>query len=333
MEHVNISVIIPVFNGARTIRACLDSLMTQELHPSEIIVVDNGSTDETRNIVAEYATVNLIHELDPGASRARNAGVMKARGPFVAFIDADCIAEPRWIKRAWAIFSNDEEVDGIVGGASGFNKNSWSILFQRHYDRFVKELERTSKRLQKIDTKNFFIKKSVFWEIGGFDNQVLNSEDVDLGIRLHRAGHRIILDLGVLVYHQNPTSLSLIVEVRREQGLFDYFIFRKMPVHEGLKYFPAFGRLYGRYLFLRSLPPRRYLLSILIFGCDIGLQINTLALFSLRFTGWPWALQKLFNLLMAFAIFQGKLYGRMIETGYLSLDQMGADGKLSRRVL
>ena len=105
-DQADISVIIPVFNGAKIIKKCLDSLLRQDLKPREIIVVDNGSTDNTVALVGDYKEVYLLEEKTPGAGMARNKGAREAGGSILAFIDADCQAAQDWIKEAWRILES-----------------------------------------------------------------------------------------------------------------------------------------------------------------------------------------------------------------------------------
>jgi glycosyltransferase involved in cell wall biosynthesis len=95
-----ISVVIPVFNRAPYLRACLDALAAQRDAPGpyQVVVVDNGSTDHSRSILADYPDVLVLEEPTPGAYAARNRGVRKALAPIVAFTDADCVASPVWVR-------------------------------------------------------------------------------------------------------------------------------------------------------------------------------------------------------------------------------------------
>jgi glycosyltransferase involved in cell wall biosynthesis len=86
---LTVSVIIPVYNGARFISAALDSVLAQDVSSMEIIVVDDGSTDETVNIVHRYPQATLLQQENQGPAAARNRGVERASGEFLAFIDAD----------------------------------------------------------------------------------------------------------------------------------------------------------------------------------------------------------------------------------------------------
>jgi heptose III glucuronosyltransferase len=98
-----VSVIVPAYNAAKFIQPCLDSLAAQTLHDIEVIVVDDGSTDATSEIADRYvqtcAGFSLVSQRNAGVSAARNAGLALARGEFVAFMDADDIAEPVMYER------------------------------------------------------------------------------------------------------------------------------------------------------------------------------------------------------------------------------------------
>src|SRR4029450_1606055 len=117
MSYPSFTVVVPVRNGEATIRACIESLVAQQ-YPADrfdIIVVDNGSTAGTAQIVAPYPlTVVQCDTLGP--SPARNAGVWHARGEIVAFTDADCVADTGWIAALARAFS--EEAIGAAGGAT-----------------------------------------------------------------------------------------------------------------------------------------------------------------------------------------------------------------------
>ncbi|ABE63791.1 glycosyl transferase, family 2 [Nitrobacter hamburgensis X14] len=94
-----ISVVIPHLNQAGDLGACLASLQSQRLSPAlfEIIVIDNGSTSPPVEVMARYPSARLLHEPEPGPGPARNAGVRHATGEILAFIDADCRADPDWL--------------------------------------------------------------------------------------------------------------------------------------------------------------------------------------------------------------------------------------------
>ena len=331
-NQADISVIIPVFNGAVHIQECLDSLLNQEVTPREIIVVDNGSTDGTVALLRHYEGISLLEEKTPGAGMARNKGAGKAGGSILAFIDVDCRAERDWIKEAWRILQNREAVHGVLGVANGVNENQWAVSFQRRYDVFIKKIQCDDGRLAKVDTKNLFIRREVFQKIHGFDTALGSSEDVDLGIRLHMAGYRIEYAPSVAVSHLNPTCLSSRIRVRREQAFFDYVIFRKIPWGKGFKYYPTFNRFYSRYLFSRKSSPPRSFLLLLNLVVEPGIHMCRLLLMISSCLGVSNRLYPLDRLLIDFAGFQGKLYARRVEAGFLEFGKLVDRGKFSRRL-
>jgi glycosyltransferase involved in cell wall biosynthesis len=95
-----ISVIIPMYNAAATVEACLEALSQQSVGREcyEVVVVDNNSTDESGAIVKRYPVV-LLHEGRQGAYAARNRALQVAEGPLIAFTDPDCVPHPDWLRR------------------------------------------------------------------------------------------------------------------------------------------------------------------------------------------------------------------------------------------
>ena len=108
-EHL-VSVIIPVYNGERYLDQTLDSVLRQDYQPIEIIVVDDGSTDRTAEIVRSYQTILYIYQNNQGPSAARNTGITAAQGEFVAFLDADDMWTPQKLRLQVAYLTQHLEV-------------------------------------------------------------------------------------------------------------------------------------------------------------------------------------------------------------------------------
>ena len=95
VEAASASIIIPTFNGASRIGNCLDSLVKQTAGGNvEILVVDDGSTDNTANVVRGYSSVRLIPQANAGPASARNRGALEAQGKILLFTDDDCVPMP-----------------------------------------------------------------------------------------------------------------------------------------------------------------------------------------------------------------------------------------------
>ena len=97
-EHPLVSVIIPVYNGGRYLRAALDSVFAQTYRPFEVIVVDDGSVDESGIIAQSFHAVRYIHQANQGVAAARNHGLEASRGEFLAFLDQDDLWTPEKLK-------------------------------------------------------------------------------------------------------------------------------------------------------------------------------------------------------------------------------------------
>ena len=98
---MRVSVIVPVRNGEKVIHGCLDALSAQDLPASdyEVIIVDDGSTDDTAEVVRRYPGVRLIQQPPAGPATARNRGIAATQGDIILFTDADCRPKPDWARR------------------------------------------------------------------------------------------------------------------------------------------------------------------------------------------------------------------------------------------
>lgn len=192
-----VSVVVTTRNEERNIADLLDSLVTQEA-PLEVLVVDAASEDRTQAIVEEYASrypfVKLYRE-GGTRGRSRNEGIRKAEGEGVAFIDADCIANPFWLQ---AVRKRLEEAEVVAGRT-----------IQIGYRPF-EELERVELIYRGHDitypSANLVYRREILEEIGGFDEWFITAEDIDLNLRAVRAGHAVAYEPTAIVYHRTrPT--------------------------------------------------------------------------------------------------------------------------------
>ena len=109
MKTPCISVIIPTYNRAHFVREAIDSVLGQTYQDFEIIVVDDGSTDDTKTVLALYGNrIRYLHQKHRGRSEARNTALKSAAGKFVAFLDSDDIWLPRKLEKQLPLFDSDE---------------------------------------------------------------------------------------------------------------------------------------------------------------------------------------------------------------------------------
>ncbi len=208
-EH-HVSVVVAVFNGEATIEACLASLLSQThlSHAPEIIVVDNGSTDRTSDVLRRFQSVRVLRETRRGSAAARNTGIRAATSPVVAFIDADAVAEPAWLA-ALLVGLRDPSV-GIVGGPILAPEGATRI------ERFGERIHDQRRAIEHhrppyVAAGNWASPRAVLLDAGLFDETLLRSQDVDLAWRIHRRGARIVYAPSAVVRHRNERTLRGLV--------------------------------------------------------------------------------------------------------------------------
>lgn len=215
---MKISVIIPAYNAAGTIKECLISLFKQSLLPFEIIVVNNNSTDNTKDVVSQlFSNQKEIHtycleENRQGPSFARNYGANRAGGDVIAFIDADCIADSSWLCRLSESFGS-ADIGAVAGSIIGFDKETTIGKFHALFTMKALPQSRMFHEFNLLSggfpTANFSIKKHLFETIGGFDETMpIYSEDYDLCARIYRVGLNIYYNKEVKVFHQHRQNLT-----------------------------------------------------------------------------------------------------------------------------
>ncbi|HET7813445.1 MAG TPA: glycosyltransferase [Candidatus Baltobacteraceae bacterium] len=185
---VDVSIVVPVYNGADTLKTCLQSLQTQTLPREryEIIVVDDGSSDASAQIALD-AGVQLIRQPNGGAPAARNTGIAAARGTWVAFTDSDCVASRGWLA---ALLQAAQSVPGALGAAG----KTIGLKSQTPAARFVdlmggldaiRSLQHP--RFPFAPTANVLYSREALEKAGGFDRRYATYDACDLHTRLRRA--------------------------------------------------------------------------------------------------------------------------------------------------
>jgi cellulose synthase/poly-beta-1,6-N-acetylglucosamine synthase-like glycosyltransferase len=210
IKSQKISIVIPAHNAGQTIQRCLDGLECQTVPRDfyEIIVVDDGSSDNTYAQVMTYKNVRLFKQQYSGPSAARNLGIQHARGEIVLFTDADCVPVQDWIECMVAPFQ-EEEVVGVKGTYLTRQREVVSrfvqLEFEEKYERMARE-----KYIDFIDTYSAGYRKSILVTNNGFDPSfpVASAEDQELSFRLARQGYKMVFVANAIVYHlEHPRDL------------------------------------------------------------------------------------------------------------------------------
>lgn len=225
----DISVVIPHLSQPEHLRRCLAALRDQEdAPPCEIIVVDNGSPAPPEALCAEFGA-RLLHQPAPGPGLARNTGVEAARAPILAFIDADCRADPGWLAAIAARFASPEI--GILGGDVRIARADPArpTLIEAYESVYAYRMEEYIRRQGFTGTGNLAIRREVFDAVGPFGGIGI-AEDRDWGQRARAAGHLTRYAPEMRVYHPaRPTFADLALKWDRQTA----HDFARMPAGPG----------------------------------------------------------------------------------------------------
>jgi len=252
-HSLDISVVVPTYNRAELLARLLDALAAQQGVTFEVIVVDDGSTDGTWELLGRRCGAEAtagsaggvaLHRVrtpvNSGPATARNIGWRRASAPLIAFIDDDCVPQPGWLAAltgAFAIGAGGPEVDIVQGPTLPFPEQAAG---RGPFAVFV-WVDRDCGR---YETCNIAYRRARLEELGGFDESFgtvggapVWGEDVDLGWRAREAGARIVFEPAALAHCQvHPSDyLAYLRQIRRHDGLV-----RNVARHPGLRrYYPA----------------------------------------------------------------------------------------------
>lgn len=205
--RTTVSVIIPTYNSAKTLRACLEAVYAQRHPVTEVIVVDDASVDETRAIADEFPCRVLVAERNRGPAAGRNRGILASTGEMLFFVDSDCAPEPDALDNALTILREQPDVacvHGIYALRPMFDDGpveAYRLLHGHHW------------RLQnvgRVRTTLFAVcvtRRVAFDEVGLFDENLRASEDVEFGDRLATRYATVLTDT-VVCRHDDDSHLG-----------------------------------------------------------------------------------------------------------------------------
>ncbi|MDA8105730.1 MAG: glycosyltransferase [Nitrospiraceae bacterium] len=199
-----VTVIVPVYNDAGRIWKCIEALLRQTYPPDryEIVVVDNGSTDETCSVIGRYPVTLLVENEKQTSYAARNRGVRLAKGKVIAMTDSDCIPQSDWIEKGVARLLGEPHC-GLVGGKI-------EIFFkQRNKPNAVELYDSVTGFNQKDDierhhfgsTANVFTYREVFDSVGLFNDGLKSGGDNEWGRRVFSSGYGLVYAEDAVVAH------------------------------------------------------------------------------------------------------------------------------------
>jgi cellulose synthase/poly-beta-1,6-N-acetylglucosamine synthase-like glycosyltransferase len=227
-----VSIVVPMYNEEKTVGECIKALLNQS-YPSEqyeIIVVSDGSNDNSEEVVRNILKsenkfdIKLIRQESQGAAAARNFGVKFSQWPILLFIDADCIADYRWIEEMIKPFLR-YNVTGVQGAYKTKQKKIVAQLTQIEFEERFRKLQQRE-YVDFVGSFSAAYKREVFEKFNGFNTKFVMNEDVDLAYRISSDGYRLYFNPEAIVYHMHPDSLSIYIKVKFWRGFWRTILYR-----------------------------------------------------------------------------------------------------------
>ncbi len=201
----SISVVVTSYNSQDTIGDAVASVLAQTHLPEEIIVVDDGSTDKSLEVLAQFAgRITVVRQDNQGPSAARNAGIAAASGEWIAFLDGDDSWHPE--KLALQLVAMDRFSDAAVI-ASDWTRAPFGT-YAHDEPRIERVFASEIAVLNRYQTSTVLARRTVLDAAGGFDSALDSAEDWDLWLRVSKLKPGILIRLPLVFYRDNPQGVS-----------------------------------------------------------------------------------------------------------------------------
>lgn len=216
MIKPKVSIIIPTYNRAKTIIKAIDSILYQTYKDYEIIIIDDGSTDNTKETIQSYLAIANIYyyrQENKKTAAARNFGIKKSKGDYIAFLDSDDLWFPRKLEMQVKILSENPDVGAVGSNQMLIDENGKELGLKYSYNKLKSGFIFKELLLRKfyISTQTLLVRKEVFNDVGLFDEKLKNAlEDWELTLRIAQK-YRIIMIKQPLIkrtVRRNPESIS-----------------------------------------------------------------------------------------------------------------------------
>jgi len=285
----SVSVVIPAYNSARYIAQTIESVLKQSYRPFEIIVVDDGSTDDTRSVLEKYRDwIIYIHQENAGEPAARNTGIRQARGDFIAFLDADDLWLPDKLKFQMDYFEKHPEVALVYSDMKLFDETG--IVHQS-----VKEWLGMSPPCGYIFPELFtetlfgsgtvFFRKACVDQVGFFDESFLVGSDYEMWLRMARHFEFGYVDKPLLMYRHHPTMATRGLGKTLQNGI----PWETKVINKILMLYPEAKKELGRAVVRQRLARPFFYLGVSLL--DHGDHAKARWLFARSLHQWPWSLR------------------------------------------
>ena len=253
-QRPTVSVYIPCYNAERTIGACIASLLAQRLRPDEILVIDDGSTDRSQNLVRRFPGVTLIaHPKNLGLATARNTGLRESKGDLVASIDSDCAADPQWLATLVKAMFADPTLLGVAGSVAEVERITMADRWRaRHMKQHYGMREVVNPRF--LFGANTIYRREVLEKVGPYPTRLrTNGEDLEICVRIYKEIPGAVLKYiptAVVSHLRRDTLSSLASTYWKYQTYLKWAFFPKQRLSVVLKQLHRIVRV----IWLKNLP-------------------------------------------------------------------------------
>jgi glycosyltransferase involved in cell wall biosynthesis len=217
-----VSVIIPTYNRGWILREAIDSVLAQDYTDYELIVVDDGSTDDTRKILDSYGRdIIVLQQPNKGVSAARNRGIAESRAQLVALLDSDDIWLPQKLTRQVAFFKSNPDAL-ICQTEETWVRNGVRVNPKKRHHKFSGMIFEPSLALCLVSPSAVMIRKTLFDTVGLFDESLPACEDYDLWLRVSCRYPVFLIDEPLIIKrggHQDQLSQAAGLDKYRIQSL------------------------------------------------------------------------------------------------------------------
>jgi len=264
-----ISIVVPTYNTSRYIERNIHNLLSNVPRNTEIIVVDDGSTDPTVSILKRFKNIKLVTRKHTSPAKVRNVGWRKARGDIVIFLDSDCYVTKNWFKEMIKPF---KEKDVIA--VSGVYLSKQKKLISRYIQHQIAYRQsRVKKYTDNLASYSLAVKRKFLVKVGGFPEvyKIASAEDTELSYRLKKFGE-FVLNKKARVYHNHSESVKKYLRKQFNHARFRILMYRRgNPIGDKYAGFKILSQPILAFLSLFSILNPYFLFFL---GCLIIIQLT-----------------------------------------------------------
>lgn len=214
IENPKVSIIIPAYNSEKTLRQCLNSVLNQIYKNYEVIVVNNNSTDETKDIIKEFQKKNrkvkYFFESIRKMGAARNTGEKRAEGEIILMTDSDCIVPCNWITEMIKPIITGR-YNGVQGSEINATDDFWNRQIQLGVLEKIKKTKNKNIIIGRIDPKNFAISREALKKIGFTSRKYFSAMDTELAIRFQKNNLKLKFLKNIKIKHHHADNIRTVI--------------------------------------------------------------------------------------------------------------------------